>query len=242
MTKQRLTAPPLMLHALPAWIAIVSAVGVAIAATYVWWWWAGRPVDLVDAPGGRFPCLSYAPYQGGQTPYETDLMIPPTQIEADLRLLSERTNCVRTYEMGHGIAEVVPIASPNSVSNCSAPAPPGATLTAAHGYAPLRSVAVTGGCSPPEPMLCRHTTSANAFRTRGSTAAAPVRTATVTSAPVSSRPPSTCPYGSCWRTHNPVNRVLRWWRGWLTPDTLTELGDPAGSSDRAFRPRCSAQR
>lgn len=111
MTKQRLTAPPLMLHALPAWIAIVSAVGVAIAATYVWWWWVGRPVDLVDAPGGRFPCLSYAPYQGGQTPYETDLMIPPTQIEADLRLLSERTNCVRTYEMGHGIAEVLPIAS-----------------------------------------------------------------------------------------------------------------------------------
>lgn len=84
---------------------------VVVAASFAWWWWHGRPVTLVDAPGGRFPCLSYAPYRDSQTPYQTDLVIPRTQIEADLRLLANHTSCIRTYETGHGLAEVVPIAA-----------------------------------------------------------------------------------------------------------------------------------
>lgn len=92
-------------------VAPVVALAVAVAATAAWWAWAGRPVALVDAPGDRFPCLSYAPFQGRQTPFDADLVIPRAQIAADLRLLAAHTGCIRTYSTQLGLAEVVPIAA-----------------------------------------------------------------------------------------------------------------------------------
>lgn len=91
-------------------LAILAAVTAAVIAAFVGWWWHGQPVQIVDAPSDRFPCLSYAPFAGDQTPFDESLVIPPEQIERDLKLLAERTPCVRTYSVQHGLDAVVPIA------------------------------------------------------------------------------------------------------------------------------------
>lgn len=92
-------------------LPLFAAVAVAILGAFAGWWWLGRPVHMVDAPSARFPCVSYAPFSGDQSPFNESLVIPPTQIEADLRLLAERTDCVRTYSTQTGLDAVVPIAA-----------------------------------------------------------------------------------------------------------------------------------
>lgn len=91
--------------------AALAALVFAVGAAFAWWAWVGRPVALVDAPGGRFPCVSYAPYKDGQTPFDLDWVVSPAQIEDDLRQLAKVTDCVRTYAVRQGLAEVVPVAA-----------------------------------------------------------------------------------------------------------------------------------
>jgi glucan 1,3-beta-glucosidase len=83
---------------------------VTTLAAFAIWRSAGQPVTIVDAPGPRLPCVSYAPYREGQTPFDEDLFIAAGQIEEDLRLLATRTDCVRTYSTQQGLGAVVPIA------------------------------------------------------------------------------------------------------------------------------------
>lgn len=91
----------------PVWLVL----WLAAAAGLAWWWVAGRPVDLPDAPSSRIACVSYSPYRReGQTPYDPATFIPPAQIDADLRALSRRFDCVRTYSEGQGLDAVPAIA------------------------------------------------------------------------------------------------------------------------------------
>ncbi|MEW5833801.1 MAG: glycosyl hydrolase family 17 protein [Pseudomonadota bacterium] len=91
----------------PVWLGL----WLAAAAGLAWWWVAGRPVDLPDAPSSRIACVSYSPYRHeGQTPYDPATFIPPAQIDADLRALSRRFDCVRTYSEGQGLDAVPAIA------------------------------------------------------------------------------------------------------------------------------------
>ncbi|WP_049623715.1 glycoside hydrolase family 17 [Frateuria defendens] len=91
-----------------AWCALLLA-AVAGAA---WWWWIGRPVPLPDAPSARIACVSYAPFrQPGETPYDLDAVVTPERIDADLRVLSQRFDCVRTYSQAHGLDAVPAIAA-----------------------------------------------------------------------------------------------------------------------------------
>lgn len=93
-------------------IAVITlALAIAIAAAFAAWWGIGRPVAIVEAPDARFPCLSYAPFMDDQTPFDENLVIPPAQIERDLRILAERTQCVRIYSVKNGLDAVVPIAA-----------------------------------------------------------------------------------------------------------------------------------
>lgn len=91
----------------PVWLGLWLA-----AAAGLWWWWAaGRPVALPDAPSARIACVSYSPYRReGQTPYDPATFISPQQIDADLRALSRRFDCVRTYSEGQGLDAVPAIA------------------------------------------------------------------------------------------------------------------------------------
>jgi len=74
------------------------------------WAWRGQPVAMVDSPTDKFRCVSYAPYRGAQTPFNPNTVIPPEQVEEDIRLLSARTNCVRTYSAMQGLWHV-PVAA-----------------------------------------------------------------------------------------------------------------------------------
>jgi glucan 1,3-beta-glucosidase len=76
--------------------AVVLTVGLAFGS----WWWFGRPVSVVDVPGGRFGCLSYSPATGDASPLtavDGVYPIPSGRIAADLATLRQYTDCVRTY-------------------------------------------------------------------------------------------------------------------------------------------------
>ncbi len=89
------------------WLALLVA---ALAASY-WWWAVGRPVSLPDAPSARVACVSYAPFRlPGETPLNGRAFISPARIDADLRALSQRFDCVRTYSQGQGLSAVPQIA------------------------------------------------------------------------------------------------------------------------------------
>lgn len=72
-----------------------------VAATIALLWYGlGRPVTLPPSPlgsGGQLTCMSYAPFHGGQAPFDPELRIPDRQIDEDLRRLSKLTGCIRTY-------------------------------------------------------------------------------------------------------------------------------------------------
>jgi exo-beta-1,3-glucanase (GH17 family) len=90
-----------------AWLIVL-----ALALFGAWGWWSlGRPVALPDAPSGRIACVSYAPFRlPGETPLDAHAFISPQRIDEDLRALSQRFDCVRTYSQGQGLSAVPEIA------------------------------------------------------------------------------------------------------------------------------------
>jgi glucan 1,3-beta-glucosidase len=102
-----ITPPPRLRPHWPVWVALALAALAGVAG----WWWMGRPVALPDAPSSRIACVSYAPYRRpGETPYDAATFISLERIDADLRALSQRFDCVRTYAQGQGLAAVPAIA------------------------------------------------------------------------------------------------------------------------------------
>lgn len=91
-----------------ALILFVLALGSIGGALY--WWEQGRPIPIVDAADDTVQCMSYAPYRRGVSPLDKKTVISPSQIEADLAILSRRTDCVRTYSVDQGLSEVPRIA------------------------------------------------------------------------------------------------------------------------------------
>lgn len=92
-------------------ILLIVAFAVTSLAAYGGWGLHGRPQAMPDVPEGKLRCVSYAPYREGQSPFMAGLVIPPEQIEEDLQLLSKRFDCVRTYSVNQGLAEVPRIAA-----------------------------------------------------------------------------------------------------------------------------------
>jgi exo-beta-1,3-glucanase (GH17 family) len=76
----------------------------------IWLWYQNQAVTLakpVLAADGKLQCVSYAPYYGeGQTPFIKGTMITKAQIDQDLKLLAERTQCVRIYSVNQGLSYV----------------------------------------------------------------------------------------------------------------------------------------
>ncbi len=90
-------------------ITAVLAIGAIVAFAY--WWQLGRPVELTDVAGEQVQCVSYAPYRrAGHSPLDEQTVVSPSQIEADLAILSRRTDCVRIYSVDQGLSEVPRIA------------------------------------------------------------------------------------------------------------------------------------
>jgi len=92
----------------PAWLVLL----LSAAAGASWWWAVGRPVSLPDAPTSRIACVSYAPFrEPGETPFDLKAVISPERIDADLKTLSQRFDCIRTYSQSHGLDKVPEIAA-----------------------------------------------------------------------------------------------------------------------------------
>lgn len=90
-----------------AWLVLVAAA--VFGAGY--WFVLGRPIALPDSPTAKIACVSYAPFRlKGETPFDLNAFVPPERIEADLKALSERFDCVRTYSMSQGLGAVPDIA------------------------------------------------------------------------------------------------------------------------------------
>ena len=91
-----------------AWLALILATLAGLA----WWWQIGRAVDVPDAPSARMACVSYAPFRKpGETPFNPHFVITPERIDEDLRALSQRFDCVRTYSQSNGLSAVPAIAA-----------------------------------------------------------------------------------------------------------------------------------
>ncbi|MCU0805139.1 MAG: hypothetical protein MUF79_08645 [Burkholderiales bacterium] len=90
---------------------VLAALAAAAAAAFGWWHARGEAVTVMDAPSPHFACVSYAPYRKpGQTPFAKGAFIPPEQIDADLAMLADRVDCVRTYSVDQGLDAVPKLA------------------------------------------------------------------------------------------------------------------------------------
>jgi exo-beta-1,3-glucanase (GH17 family) len=88
-------------------LALFAVTALAIGGV---WWWLGAPVTLPLSPlaqGGKLYCVSYVPYQNGQDPLVEGTQVNPEEIDRDLALLSNYSNCVRTYSIKDGIESVL---------------------------------------------------------------------------------------------------------------------------------------
>ncbi|MBN2751504.1 MAG: hypothetical protein JXQ84_02235 [Rhodospirillaceae bacterium] len=90
--------------------AVIASVVCALAAA-LFFFDKGREQALPDGAADKVACVSYAPYDRDQSPFDANLTISPAQIERDLTVLSGLTRCVRTYATGQGLDKVPEIAA-----------------------------------------------------------------------------------------------------------------------------------
>ncbi len=77
------------------------------------WAWLGQPVQMPatsHGPEQKLPCVSYAPFREGQSPFVKGLVISEAQIDEDFAQLAKITSCVRTYSIEMGLDKVPQIA------------------------------------------------------------------------------------------------------------------------------------
>jgi exo-beta-1,3-glucanase (GH17 family) len=96
------------------WLALAIQL-VGLCGVLVWWAARGQAVALVElspAQARALPCVSYSPFHRGDiNPFNYQVSVTPAQIEADLRLLQTRTNCIRTYGLTQGLDGVPAVAA-----------------------------------------------------------------------------------------------------------------------------------
>jgi exo-beta-1,3-glucanase (GH17 family) len=91
------------------WLSVLVLFGCAVFA-FAAWWSLGQPVAVPDAPSARADCVSYAPFRGGESPLGGTFMASAERVAEDMALLSQLTDCVRTYGTANGL-DLVPAAA-----------------------------------------------------------------------------------------------------------------------------------
>lgn len=73
----------------------------ALAGLGALWYTLGKPILLPDAasPTHKLQCASYTPFDKDQSPFDQPFRLRPARMDADLALLAERFQCIRTYSM-----------------------------------------------------------------------------------------------------------------------------------------------
>jgi exo-beta-1,3-glucanase (GH17 family) len=87
---------------------IASSVALVVLLNGLLGWLNNLPQDVgSDVPEGKLNSLSFAPFREGQGPM--DAIFPtPEQLDADLRLMGEKTHSIRTYASAEGSMPAIP--------------------------------------------------------------------------------------------------------------------------------------
>jgi len=96
------------------YLAPLALLLVTLSAITAVWWWLATPVSLAHAPidsAKKLECMSYAPFRGDQSPWNSTIIISPDQIAEDLAELAKISKCVRIYSVENGLDKVPEIAS-----------------------------------------------------------------------------------------------------------------------------------
>lgn len=100
-------AQSLSARAMPA--ALLATCFAALAIGY--WVARGQPREIGESVSDRVQCLSYAPFRKpGETPFIEETVVSEARIAEDLKLMSARTGCVRTYAGRQGLDAVPRVA------------------------------------------------------------------------------------------------------------------------------------
>ncbi|MDO9423606.1 MAG: exo-beta-1,3-glucanase [Methylobacter sp.] len=87
---------------------IASFVALVVLLNVCLGWLTNLPQDVgSDVPSGKLGSLSFAPFREGQGPMD-EKFPTPEQIDADLRLMGEKTHSIRTYASAEGSMPVIP--------------------------------------------------------------------------------------------------------------------------------------
>jgi exo-beta-1,3-glucanase (GH17 family) len=87
---------------------IVSFVTLIVLLNGLLGWSINLPQDVgSDVPSGKLNSLSFAPFREGQGPFD-EKFPTPEQIDADLRLMGEKTHSIRTYASAEGSMQAIP--------------------------------------------------------------------------------------------------------------------------------------
>ncbi len=87
---------------------IASTLILIILLTGLFGWLSNLPQNAgEDIPEGKLNSLSFAPFHEGQGPMDS-IFPSPEQIDADLRLMGEKTHAIRTYASAEGTMPVIP--------------------------------------------------------------------------------------------------------------------------------------
>jgi exo-beta-1,3-glucanase (GH17 family) len=91
--------------------ALLAGLAAAALAAIAHWAWLGRAVPIGEPGAERIECVSYAPFRRpGESPFDPRAFVQPSRIEADLRVLSARSSCVRIYSVSQGLEAVPAVA------------------------------------------------------------------------------------------------------------------------------------
>ena len=92
-----------VLATLLAFVLLVTTIAIAFER--------GVKAPLPEGSGASIQCLSYAPYRiEGETPFDTGSRVSRERLVDDLKRLSARTGCVRTYSVREGLEQVPEVA------------------------------------------------------------------------------------------------------------------------------------
>lgn len=79
---------------------------ISIIFIYAFWFILGEKYVYKNDENGfsKLQCVSYAPYSKDQSPFDSDYKLDENLVANDLKLLSQYTDCIRTYSSaGHDV-------------------------------------------------------------------------------------------------------------------------------------------
>lgn len=84
---------------------------VAAGAVLGWWYGLGSPRSVPEAASDKLQCVSYAPFRKpGESPMHAHANVSEERLREDLKILSARSQCVRTYSVIQGMDKVPEVA------------------------------------------------------------------------------------------------------------------------------------